>query len=296
MSFSFPRTLESFKVWDDATEKMLNILVVASDHNLLWYQLNNQSLELIWNITLHSKVLSTMQFNMNQKNILLLTTTDGQARFYQFELPTQQFWMTQMIHLEVPTSSMTSLEAGQDFVVAFVQNSSVSVYKYQNLHFEHLTEIQAANVTAISGFRIGGNSYLAVGGDEPKILRFLMGQLVLQSIFSETFGFIEAFLPIMARTYRDDLILLVQHRVQYPTHSTSMLEALIWNGLAFDSANMVTCHTADLSEPFGLNCLLDYEREEGLSGATFIKSGQNISLLVPRHEAQSGLYKVNFVH
>lgn len=272
---------------------MLNIIVVATEYKLLWYQLKNEFLDPIWSITLHSQISATLQFHFNQKNVLVLTTTDGQARFYQFELPTKQFWMTQMLHLEVPTTGMTALEAGQDFMVAFVQNSSVSVYKYNNLHFEHLRDIRATNVTSISGFRIGSHSYLAVGGDEPQILRYLKGKFVLQTIFSKAFGFVEAFLPITARTYRDDLILLVQHRIEYPTHSYSTLEALIWNGLAFHAANSVVCHIADLSEPFGLNCVLDYENEEGLAGATFIKSGKNISLLVPRHEAPSGLFEVN---
>ena len=291
-----PLTLECFKIWDDANENHQDLVIVATEHYLLWYQLKNEVLELIWEITLHSHVLSTMQFIINDRNVLLLTTIDGQARFYQFEIPSKQFWMIQMIQLEVPSSSISLIENKREDMVAFVQNSTVAIYKYKDSHFSLYRTIGAGNVTTISAFRIGGHSYLAVGGDEPKILRLLNGEFIPQTILSQTFGFVEAYLPILARTYRDDLILLVQHRLHSSTHSFPVLEALIWNGLAFDTASTVTCHVGDVLEPLdGLICVLDYEREEGLSGATFIKNGKNISLIVPRHEAESGLFKVIFL-
>jgi len=159
--------------------------------------------------------------------------------------------------------------------------------------FISFSNITSDGVTSVSGFKMGGHSYLAVGGYNPQVLRYHRGKLHPQTILSSSFGFVEQYMPIEARTYRDDLLLLVQHRIHFETHSLSALEALLWNGEAFNSAFSIPCYIGDVLVNFGITCMIDFERKQGIYGATVIQRGRNISLLVPRQDAPSGLFNLH---
>ena len=294
--------LEVMKIWDDALNDERSIVLVAVKSQLIWYELQDNHLLEVWRWDLYKNIEHLIHFKLENSNILLLSTFDSNhessANFFEFDIASKQQWIIQVIPLEMPAKSMSCLDIGKDFVVAFVQDSQVKVYKYQYTKFQRgmfvlFKEIEARNASVVSGFRIGGFSYLAIGGEEPKILRYFKDDFYPQTILSQTFGFVEEYMPIPLRTFRDDLILLVQHRLQFPTHTAAVLEALIWNGIAFDATLSVPCQTFD-PNAHGFTCMLDLEREEGLMGATFIQQDKELSIIVPRHEVHSGLFRINY--
>ena len=294
--------LEVMKIWDDELNAERSIVLVAVKRQLIWYELQDYTLMELWRWDLYKNIEHLIHFKLENSNILLLSTIDlnqeSSANFFEFDIASKQQWIIQVITLEMPAKSMSCLDIGKDFIVAFVQESQVKVYKYQYTKFQRgmfvlFKEIGARNASTVSGFRIGGFSYLAIGGEEPRILRYFKDDFYPQTILSQTFGFVEEYMPIPLRTFRDDLILLVQHRLQFPTHTAAVLEALIWNGIAFDATLSVPCQTFD-PNAHGFTCMLDLEREEGLMGATFIQQDKELSIIVPRHEVHSGLYRIKY--
>lgn len=294
--------LEVMKIWDDELNAERSIVLVAVKNQLIWFELHDFNLMELWRWDLYKNIEHLIHFKLENSNILLLSILDinheSSANFFEFDIASKQQWIIQVIPLEMPAKSMSCLDIGKDFIVAFVQDSQVKVYKYQYTKFQRgmfvlFKEISARNASVVSGFRIGGFSYLAIGGEEPKILRYFKDDFYPQTILSQTFGFVEDYMPIPLRTFRDDLILLVQHRLQFPTHTAAVLEALIWNGIAFDATLSVPCQTFD-PNAHGFTCILDLEREEGLMGATFIQQDKELSIIVPRHEVHSGLYRIKY--
>ncbi|CAO1413813.1 unnamed protein product [Diamesa serratosioi] len=294
--------LEVMKIWDDEHNAERNIVLLAVKTQLIWFELKDFHLLEVWRWDLYKNIEHLIHFKLENSNILLLSTLDSNhessANFFEFDMASKQRWIIQVIPLEMPATSMSCLDIGKDFIVAFVQDSQVKVYKYQYTKYQRgmfvlFKEIGARNASVVSGFRIGGFSYLAIGGEEPRILRYFKDDFYPQTILSQTFGFVEDYMPIPLRTFRDDLILLVHHRLQFPTHTASVLEALIWNGIAFDATLSVPCQTFD-PNAHGFTCMLDLEREEGLLGATFIQQDKELSIIVPRHEVHSGLFRIKY--
>ena len=294
--------LEVMTIWDHEQNTERNIVLLTVKNQIVWFELNNFKLKEVWRWDLYKNIENLIHFKLETRNVLLLSTLDNNhlssANFFEFDIVSKQNWIIQVIPLEMPTKSMSCLDIGKDFIVAFVQESQVKVYKYQYTKYQRgmfvlFKEIEARNASVVTGFRIGGFSYLAIGGGEPRILRYFKDDFYPQTILSQSFGFVEQYMPIPLRTFRDDLILLVQHRLHFPTHTAVVLEALTWNGIAFDATLSVPCQTFD-PNAHGFSCMLDLDREEGIMGATFIQQDKELSIIVPRHEVHSGLFHINY--
>ena len=294
--------LEVMTIWDHEQNTERNIVLLTVKNQIVWFELNNFKLKEVWRWDLYKNIENLIYFKLETRNVLLLSTLDNNhlssANFFEFDIVSKQNWIIQVIPLEMPTKSMSCLDIGKDFIVAFVQESQVKVYKYQYTKYQRgmfvlFKEIEARNASVVTGFRIGGFSYLAIGGGEPRILRYFKDDFYPQTILSQSFGFVEQYMPIPLRTFRDDLILLVQHRLHFPTHTAVVLEALTWNGIAFDATLSVPCQTFD-PNAHGFSCMLDLDREEGIMGATFIQQDKELSIIVPRHEVHSGLFHINY--
>lgn len=295
--------VEALTIWDSIRSQARNLVLVANQGQLIWHELiENDIVEVHrWNLL---KVIDSMiHFTHDGNEILLVTTIDAsgkvQAELIEFNVPDTEFWVVQAFTLPARTPSMTYLDLGKDLIVAFVQHNSVSIYRHQfTKHlrgkFMQFKQIAAANVTTVSGFRIGGHSYLAIGGDQPQIMRYYDGDFHQQTILSQTFGFVEKYLPIPIRTYRDDLVLLVQHRLHQGTLSIAFVDALIWNGIAFETAFSVPCSISADPNCNGFTCMIDPERYEGLAGAAFVhhEKENGLFVIIPRTEAHSGMFRI----
>lgn len=297
--------IETFFVWDHVDSKMKNILLVAVDKDLIWYELDSKEFKEVNRWHLMKNIDKISYFQHEGSDIIMLTTTDNskvvEVEFIEFNYQSKEFWVVQTFKLPNLPKSMVCLDAGKDLIVAFTQESHITIYRHQSTKFERgkfafLKTIDAANVSVISGFRIGGYSYLAIGGDQPQILRYFNGDFHPQTILSQTFGHVEGFLPIPIKIYRDDLVLLVQHRIRFRTHSLVVVDALIWNGVAFESALSIPCNIAADPNANGFTCMLDYERDKGLLGSTFILGEKlgSFDILIPRHDTHSGLYRIEY--
>lgn len=298
--------IETFNLWDSNQERVRHLILVAVNQQLIWHELRDNEVAEFQRWNLLKEIDSMVHFSNDGTEILLISTVDAQggnvqAELIEFNVPDDQFWVLQVFPLQNRSSSMTPLDLGRDFIVAFVQENAVLIFRHEIAQhsrgkFTLFKTIEAANVSTISAFRIGGHSYLAIGGDQPQILRYVNGDFIPQTILSQSFGFVEQFFPVTIRTHRDDLMLLVQHRLEMGTHSIAVVNALVWNGIAFETALSVPCNISADPNANGFTCMLDLERDEGLLGAEFIHIAkeQRLYILVPRHEVHSGLFRVKY--
>jgi hypothetical protein len=294
---------EVLKIWDSNQSRARNLVLVAVNGRLIWHELFVTDLVKIHEWNLLKEIDSIKHFTHDGSDIILVNTIDDtekvQAEFIEFNVPDSEFWVIQAFTLPSRSPSMTCLDLGRDLIVAFVQSNRVLVYRHQfTKHlrgkFTHFRTIEAANVSTVAGFRIGGHSYLAIGGDQPQILRYFKDDFHQQTILAQSFGFVEEFLPIPIRTYRDDLVLLVQHRLDLGTHS--LVDALVWNGIAFENALSIPCNISADPNANGFTCMLDLERDKGLKGAAFVhhEKENQLFIIIPRHEAHSGIFHVAY--
>lgn len=296
--------LETFTIWDNVQNRIRYIVLIAVDGNLVWHEIVDASdIKEIQRWRLMKAVDKLAHVQHDGKDLLMITILDesqrAEVQFIEFDLQNSDFWVTQAFKLTKLPKSIAFINAGRDLIVAFTQDHYVSVYRCQNHEkskFSFLKKIDAPNVNAISGFRIGGHSYLAIGGDHPQILRYFNNDFHQQSILSQTFGHVEEFLAVPIKIYRDDLVLLVQHSIKFRTHQLKAVDALIWNGIAFESALSVPCEISADPNANGFTCMLDIDREEGLLGASFVVMEKNSSfyVIIPRHEDHSGLFKIEY--
>lgn len=309
VKIKFPQpkmSVEVMKVWDFNLNKIRIVLLLGAAKDLVWYEMQDDNLIEIRRSRLLKDIDKVSYFQHDSSDLIMLTTVDDQQRieveFYEFDLSTEDMWLVQAFKLPIRPVSMVCIDAGRDFIIAFTQDSHVSIYRHQLTKFERgkfsfMKKIDAgANVSVISGFRIGGHSYLAIGGDQPLIYRYVNGDFESQVILSQTFGKVEEFLPIPIRIYRDDLVLLVQHKIDFDTHSVVAIDALIWNGIAFEKSLDIPCQISIYPDATGFTCTIDPRRDEGLRGATFIvENGINyFHLIVPRETAHSGLFRIKY--
>lgn len=295
------------KIWDFNMNKLRVVLLLGVSKDLIWYELlDSHQLSEIRRSRLLKDIDKVSYFQHDGSDLIMLTTVDDQQRieveFYEFNLSTEDLWLVQAFKLPIRPISMVCIDAGRDFIIAFTQDSHVSVYRHQHTKFERgkfsfMKKIDAGeNVSVISGFRIGGHSYLAIGGGQPQIYRYVNGDFQSQVILSQTFGHVEEFLPIPIQIYRDDLVLLVQHRISFGTHSLVAIDALIWNGIAFENTLSVPCHISAYPNANGFTCTLDPRRDEGLRGSTYIVENRMhyFHIIVPRETAHSGLFRIQY--
>lgn len=208
---------------------------------------------------------------------------------YVYDLEAEEFWIAQRVQMAETISNLAILDTGRELLLAVGQWDEVLIYactsKGQPLHLRQ--QVAAPEVAGVTAFQMGGRSYLALGGIMPQILVYVQGQLVPRTILGQNFGFVDHYLPIPVRSYRDDLLLLVQHRVVFDTHSLLVLEVLVWNGEAFEAGLPPPCGTA-----YGAGCMLDQDREAGISGAVLLRRSTNQPplVVVPRKEAPTGIF------
>ncbi|XP_054727572.1 uncharacterized protein LOC129237126 [Anastrepha obliqua] len=299
--------LLTYSFWNDAQSQMEGIILVATQDRVIWYRVNNVTgnIELYWQWVVGNTVTGLTYFTADRKDYVIVSTNQSSQtgfytlNIYQFELSSREFWIAQRMQLEFPCVETTLLNTGRDLILAVPQNHTAAIYTFNPhadnkdyLRFQLKQHIESEGIESVAGFQMGGRSYIAVGGQQPQILLYQQGELVPKTILAHNFGLVELFFPVPVRTYRDDLILLVQHRVDFSTHSITVLETLIWDGEAFETSIPVPCRLGEHTV-YGVSCMLDMQRDAGLKGAAYFRRGDEVSLIVPRHKAESGLFRLH---
>lgn len=292
---SAPTFFVTFTYWNQTRRTIDGIVIVSIQHEIVFYRVNEamNKMEFMWMWpTIHvAKYIHHFVIDNSDTLLIISDLHDGSAAsLYRFDMNQQAFFLRESITLKAKAKNMALVQAGHDTFMCFPQSDHAVIYKYVQSRFQYHTKIQSQHAEILSSFEMGGYSYLSIGGNEPKILRYHRGNFIDQTILSKSWGYVEFFLPVPARTYRDDLILFVQHRMDYGSHTHSFVEALIWSGHAFYPALSVPCYVNDHVSEFGIGCILDQDRDLGIIGATTFQRNRTITVLVPRHEAPSGLF------
>lgn len=291
---SQPTFFTTFTYWNQTQRSINGIVIVSIQHEIVFLRVNEAmtKMETIWMWPTNSVTKYLHHFVIDNSDTLLIMTDlhDGSAaNLYRFDMNERVFFLRQSLSLKTRANNMAFIQNGFDTFLCFPQVGHVVIYKHFE-HFKYFTQIESKNAEILTAFEMGGYKYLAIGGNQAKILRYHHGEFHAQTILSNSWGNVEYFLPVPARTYRDDLILFIQHRLDYGSHTNAYLEALIWNGQAFFPALEVPCFINEHTSELGLRCMLDEDRESGIIGATMFQRNRTISILVPRREAPSGLF------
>lgn len=299
MLLSPPTFFTTYTFWNETQQSIDGIVIVSIQHEIVFYRINEamDKMEFIWMWPTTKRANYIHHFVVDNFDTLLVITESYNGKFaaslYRFDMNQMEFFLRESLTLEKQAKNMALIQHGYDTLMCFPQQNYVIIYKYMEQNFKYFTKIESNQTEILSAFEMGGYSYLGIGGTRPKILRYFHGDFHDQTILSKSWGFVEFFLPVSARTYRDDLILFVQHRMDYGSHTTAYLEALIWNGHAFHETLSVPCYIGDRISNLGLGCMLDQDRELGVIGATTFQRNRTISIVVPRFEAPSGLFDLN---
>ncbi|KAH8250475.1 hypothetical protein KR038_003439 [Drosophila bunnanda] len=280
--------------WNSKRHVQEGLLVLAStEQELHWLRLEPEQagLDAFWDWPLGTGggiVTKICAFNLEGGNFLALVA-NRTLSIYAYDLEAEEFWIAQRLQLAEEISDLAVLDAGREVLLVVGQFDEAFIYvcspKGEQLQLRQ--RVVAPNVIGITTFHMGGRSYLALGGNRPQILVYVQGQLVPRTILGQNFGFVEQFMPVPVSIYRDDLLLIVQHRVEFDPHSLIVLEVLVWTGEAFEAGLPPSCSDG----AYGASCILDQELDGGIAGAALLrKLDQAPLLLVPRKQVPSGLF------
>lgn len=92
--------------------------------------------------------------------------------------------------------------------------------------------------------------------------------------------------------FRNDAIVLFQHKLDHYTHSSSILEALKWDGKDFHLLEHSPCKSHD-EEMHGFSCILDAEGEKGIKGAASFKTlDDKVNILTASEEYTPIMFEI----
>ncbi|EDW78325.2 uncharacterized protein Dwil_GK16233 [Drosophila willistoni] len=267
-------------------------LLIASEKNIIWLRLEGEEggLKSFWLWPMGYEIERFRLFAVD-RGTYLISNHNQSLNIFSIDLETQEFGIIQHMQMRKDITAMSLLDTGRDLCLALGHSDEVLIYLHNLgndfLNFRFSERIEAENLIDITSFQMGGRSYLALGGTLPKIVYYDQGKFLPRTILGQNFGLVESYLPLPIRSYRDDLLLLIQHRVDFDPHFLVVIDLVIWNGEAFEASLPPPCHVMNHIS-YGLQCIIDDRRIEGLRGALFM--GQQL-LLVPRQNpAPTGVF------
>ncbi|EDW00449.1 uncharacterized protein LOC6565407 [Drosophila grimshawi] len=290
----------SYERWNARAQLQESLLIVATQQQLNWYRLDaDTGLTQFWHWPLGNQISKLLAFSIENREYLA-HMHNRTLSIYAYDLDGLEFWIVQRLQLEQTITALAVLDTGRDLLLAVGQSNEALIYAHNmrelspdaGLQLQLRQRLDAPQIADIAAFQMGGRSYLALGGLRPQILGYVQGQLVPKTLLGQNYNLVEMFLPVPVRSYRDDLLLLVQHRVFFDTHSLLQLEVLVWNGVAFEASLPAPCELGTQIR-YGASCILDEQRDAGLTGAVLLRQMQPPLLLVPRHAAPSGLFRLH---
>ncbi|KAL7745190.1 hypothetical protein ACLKA6_008241 [Drosophila palustris] len=289
----------SYERWNLRMQQQESLVLLSVDQHLLWYRLEaGDGLNQFWQWPL-GHVNKMLPFVVENREYLVVVSNQTLS-IYAHNVDSLEFWIVQRLQLEEEITAIAVLDTGRDLLLAVGQINEAIIYAHNmhelsqdaGLQLQIRQHLDAPQIADIAAFQMGGRSYLALGGQRPQILAYVQGQLLPKTVLGQNFGLVELFLPVPVRSYRDDLLLLVQHRVYFDTHTLVQLEVLVWNGEAFEASLPPPCELGSQTR-FGAGCMLDELRDKGMAGAALVRQVQPPLLLVPRHGAPSGLFRLH---
>ncbi|TDG41250.1 hypothetical protein AWZ03_012334 [Drosophila navojoa] len=290
----------SYERWNLQAQLQETLVLLATQQQLLWYRLEaGMGLAQFWHWPLGSSIDKLLPFVVENREYLALIQ-NRTLSIYAYDVDGMEFWIVQRMQLEQTISALAVQDTGRDLLLAVGQANEALIYAHNmrelspdaGLQLQLRQRVDAPKIADIAAFQMGGHSYVALGGLRPQILAYVQGQLVPRTLLGQNFGLVELFLPVPVRTYRDDLLLLVQHRVFFDTHTLIQLEVLVWNGEAFEASLPAPCQLGTHTR-YGAGCMLDEMRDAGLTGSVLLRHIQPPLLLVPRQAAPSGLFRLH---
>ncbi|XP_055544277.1 uncharacterized protein LOC129729603 [Wyeomyia smithii] len=301
-----PSAFEIITVWDSAADAAVSGLIVATEMSLVWYTMREKSnfaLKEEWRWPLHKMTTLIKRFHYKDIDMILLVGTHPNkersisATLYEFNFERQQFWLMQKLVLNFPCPTVGVVNVGSEFLVAFPQNDTALIYtleagKEYRGKFTLLANFTSEKINSVGAFQVGRYAYIAIGGKSPQILRYANGNFTSQNIPTEALETVESYLEIPTMTYRDDLILLVQHRIAFSTHEIQRLDVLVWNGESFDIRSNIPCYVEEELISNEVSCLLDLHRPKGIVGSAIVQREKQMLMIVPRHRAHSSLFNI----
>lgn len=165
----------------------------------------------------------------------------------------------------------------------------ILIFKYSDDHFVSYKNITCKNADFVVSFRVSFKSYLAVAGNDGAIFEFYKNTLRKIDVEGSALKGVKFWFPIPVNNFREEVVLLVQRRIETETHHAWHLEAVLHNENKFIFHEEFHCKFHG-DEMTGLRCMADEDRENGIIGLTTLSVGQTLGLLVPRADnAPSGL-------
>lgn len=301
-----PTAFEIITVWDSVAETPVSCLIVATELQLIWYTMRpdtNFVLTEEWRWPLYKMTTLIRGFKYRDIHMILLVGTHPNkqksvsATLYEFNFEKQQFWLLQRLDLAHACSTVGLVRVGREFLVAFPQHDKAMIYtleageKYRG-RFNLVANYTSELVQTVGAFQVGRYAYIAIGGRSPQIVRYANGVFVSQRIPMEAMETVEAYFEIPTPTYRDDFILLVQHKMLFSTHDLQRLDIFVWNGESFDLRSNIPCYVEDELMDNEVSCMLDLYRPTGIVGSAIILRGKQVSMIVPRYQTHSTLFNL----
>ncbi|XP_034490337.1 uncharacterized protein LOC117793982 [Drosophila innubila] len=292
-------TMISFERWNPRMQLQKGLVLLSVDQQLIWYRLEaGVGLNQFWQWPI-GNITKMLPFVVENREYLVVVSNQTLS-IYAHHVDALEFWIVQRLQLEEEITAIAVLDTGRDLLLAVGQSNEAIIYAHNmhdlaqeaGLQLQIRQHLDAPQIADIAAFQMGGRSYLALGGQRPQILAYVQGQLLPKTVLGQNFGLVELFLPVPVRSYRDDLLLLVQHRIYFDTHTLVQLEVLVWNGEAFEASLPPPCELGSLIR-YGAGCMLDELRDRGMAGAALLRQVQPPLLLVPQQAAPSGLFRLH---
>lgn len=285
---------EAFLHWNNKDGQSEGYAILATNEGLLWVRLGVNGefnkLEITWLWGIHKVIHKFKYFKHNNDSLIfLITRNSANLEVYRFSLDNKDFSQVQLIRLGVPCKNIALVEWKKQLFLALPLNDTTVFYKYADT-FSLIKTVKSKGVTSVVGFQAGGLCFFAIAGEDPQILRYRHNGLDQVEVLSKVYSFVRSYFPIPIHTFRDDVILLVEFEVAFDTHTLSRISTLRWNGEAFEAFFNVPCYMEEVLHYNGVTCLIDSDQSAGLTGAVILSRSNNVSVLVPRSNARSGLF------
>lgn len=301
------KQVETINLLNRTTLEMEGYILVLADNHIHWYRVKDNVSFWTWNLGSKKNITFIKHFVLEESHFIALILGSNAIYIYSFETNFQDFLISQKITSLQSITSLSVFNTGRNAVIipTPVNSTSLDVYKFRIQYFEN-SQIRFelfqtlhfdSQVEGVFDFRMGGNFYIATSGRSARIYLYSEGNFNVTTEFSSEIGAVQTYLPIPIMTFRDDLILLVQHVTDFETHLVVDVDYLVWDGKTFIPTLPPPCIVNNKTIHSGVSCVLDVARDEGIIGAAVMHEiNGNISLIVPRKNITAGWHTLNVAH
>lgn len=162
----------------------------------------------------------------------------------------------------------------------------ISIYKLTKYEsFEFFQNITIPKLQSIASFKINNRNYLFAGGYNLNLYEITAHDEVIKIDMDDgiNFGVIINIVPIKVSTYRDDVLFLIEHSIDYGSWESNTVEMLYYHNGIFKKHEEIACVYYGVTE-YGLSCLIDEDTDIGIWGAVSLEFNRlNVTkVLVPR--------------